>query len=588
MSLMSIGNKLSIDRTFKTTLERCLENKLINNEWIYPLIYEHDAYAFPYRAATKIRAKLEPYIYTSSKQPDQLQPKELQAANDNNAKYIVLIPVMANDDIGQISRILDIFKNQSYGTNNQESQNWVKSNLAVVIALNRARSLDDTINEAFMNQIENLKKINGIAYRVFGFFWTFSWISCNDTEVVKIDEVKKAYLLLRYLDAIAAKEVINTFEINEKGLSYELKQIVNMQKIRQRLLTEPFAQMFLDHFIESAPNSPKYLCSQDADVQAIRCSKDKKGLFEHYDYLIKSYMNKNLCLPDLLSTGYDISAQERQVLRVAIKIDMAVRSMFKDFPPYLPEPNFIWRVKDGVKVNQFSYIGQKSDDRALESLRLIQNAFKMKLLKNRVVFASCGRVTTILPRRMKTIKSESINFIIGSKCVLESLRSDKIQTHAFPHLWAYQLYRFLSISTSNVTDITTPLMEIYNVFNPISLVFAWHGASLSRYRPEFFYEVMRFYSDYVKYMLATNNGSKKRYKLIKNFYKTHSESREKKERLKIFLKVQKDKMLKAISQLKAFYSDKSASDFQELRYIVKTACNSGHAIYLELLKQISL
>ncbi|NGX63789.1 MAG: hypothetical protein KR126chlam6_01203 [Candidatus Anoxychlamydiales bacterium] len=324
---MSVITSVPLRAIIEKKLDKHLQEKRVNNRWIYPLIYESNTVnveAFPFRPDEMSHTKFDKYIYTSTtKQPNTLPKVE---PNSKTPKYTMLIPAKGSNNKEQVPNILNLFKDQSYGTTAKESRDWVKANLAAVIALNRPQSLEETVNEEFKDQIESTKKVDGIAYRVFGFFWTFDWITKSDADarvdakkakakkakgkkgevpkviVQKVEDrkVKDTYLLLRYLNADAAKEVRERFEGNDDSLSDELKQIMNIQKIRERLLTEPHAQVFLDHFAKKAPNSPRYLCSQDADVQSISCQQDQKGLFEHYDGLIRLYLKRKKALPSFL------------------------------------------------------------------------------------------------------------------------------------------------------------------------------------------------------------------------------------------------------------------------------------------------
>ncbi len=265
---------------------------------------------------------------------------------------------------------------------------------------------------------------------------------------------------------------------------------------------------------------------------------------------------------------------------------MAIRKVMTTyFTTYFPEPNFIWLVKDKIQASQFSFIGKGKVDHKLEALRLMQNAFKNDLSDpNQTTFGICGAVTTPIPERMKTQESKKNKFNIAEKPTLQGLRSRKAQLHSFPRVWANQLYPFLTISASTTTNITTPLMDLYGVFHPTSLIFAWKGQLIVNYKSEYFHKIMGFYQDYVKCMRAIYNDTTKRNMLIQNFCNVHGKNTDDKKQLETFLKFQIDEMFKAKASLKKIYDATPTSDPSELGKIVYTAINSGRAIYLKFKK----
>ena len=142
------------------------------------------------------------------------------------------------------------------------------------------------------------------------------------------------------------------------------------------------------------------------------------------------------------------------------------------FRSYFPEPNMAWLVKNGVKVTDFSFMGKAKKDRKLESLHLMQNAINRNLANvDNLAFGKSGHIITNTERmRTKVIEGKKkVSFT--KKEDFQSLRSSRAQSHAFSRTWAGQIYSFLNLKgVGKMTNVTTPLMGIYSVFHPISLI----------------------------------------------------------------------------------------------------------------------
>jgi len=593
----------------ESRIDQHLKYKLSNHLWVnlfFNEIEKFDVKNFPYVPDTNSGAILDRVIFEESGMANSF-PKV--KTNNNNTKYVALIPAKVSFKKEKISNILNILKNESYGTTKKESRAWVRENLAVVIALNRPRSIDNEVNNDFLDQVFLPKKVDGIAYNVFGFFWYFKWKSqIPNALVVKANAnykdlkyrnmyfkefntflypVKKSYLLLKCLNQNIAMKLRESLEDRDDKLSKELKQIINMQKIRERMLRKGYAQSYIDYFAKLAPRSSKYLCSLDADVISIRCKKDNKGLFEHYDNLIASYYKKRKILPSFLSTGYAASSNENPVLKAAIDIDMNVRSaMTAYFPAYFPEPNFAWLITNKVTISSFSFMGKNRRDRKLESLRLMQNAISKNLADiDSFVFGRCGHVITNTERmRTKTIEGKvEVNF--NKKEDFQSLRSNRSQSHSFPRIWAGQIYSFLDLKkVGRMTNVTTPLMKLYSIFHPLSLIEIFTNYTFDTLNKSF-KDVMNFYRDYLICLEYVWNKPTKREEPIKNFCdKYENGSKNRRQSLEIFLNHNIDEMFSAKSSLKQIIEKSTENDPKILTKIYKTAKASGNAIFLVLKK----
>lgn len=577
----------------ESRIDKHLKSKLANHTWLDLFFNDEkfDAKNFPYIPDVRSLATLDRATLPGSKTLDEYPTVE---AKSKKPKYVVLIPAKASFIIEKVARILKILKKESYGTTSKESKDWVQSNLAVVIALNRPKSIDNEVNQDFIDQVHSQKKVKGIAYRVFGFFWNFRWkrhIPKSLEGKVQLFypdlySVEKCYLLLKSLNFQAAKKVRELLEDKDDKLSLELSKIINMQKIRQMLLTQKYTQEFLDHFADGAPESPRYLFSGDADVITIRCPKDNKGLFEHYDNLIDDYLQEIKVLPDFLSTGYKAAEDENPVLKAIIDIDMGVRRyMTIFFPAYLPEPNFAWHVRKKVKASDFSFIGRGKNDRKLESLRLMQNAVAKKLSNlDLTVFGKCGQVTTNTERmRTKAIKGKT-KVTFNKREDFSSLRSRKAQSQAFPRNWANQIYPFLNIKAKKMTDVTKPLTKLYSVFHPIGLIQEFQSHLFCSWNQSF-KDVMNFYSDYIKCVLFIWTNTTKREERIQEFcnkYKNGSKTR--KQSLEIFVNYNIDNMFEAKASLQLLIDKSANANANLLKKILQVTLFSGCAIFFQLRK----
>ncbi|NGX50000.1 MAG: hypothetical protein K940chlam5_01609 [Candidatus Anoxychlamydiales bacterium] len=586
----------------ESRIDAHLKYKEANHRWLDLFSNEDedfDVNNFPYIPDVESLATLSRVTFSGSPRLNHFPEVE---ENSKNTKFVVLMPAKAVFKKERVLNILNIIKNESYGTAAKESNDWVRKNLAVVIALNRPFSIDSEVNDDFSYQVCSEKKVQGIAYSVFGFSWFFKWKSqtpkiLKDWAAGFLEEpdlylktfnqflypVKTAYLLLKSLDQDSAMIVRESLEDRDDKLSKELGEIINMQKIRQKLLTNPATQAYLNNFTTLAPKSPKYLCSLDADAITIRCREDQKGLFEHYDDLIASYLKKRKILPDFLSTGYKAAANENPVLQAAIEIDMEVRSvMTAFFPAYFPEPNMAWLVKNGFKASDFSFMGKAKKDRKLESLRLMQNAINRNLANiDNLVFGKCGHVTTNTERmRTKTIEGKT-RVTFSNESDFQSLRSSKVQSHAFPRTWAGQIYNFLNIKgAGGITNVTTPLMGIYSVFHPISLIQDYKSHIFDSWNQSF-KDVMNFYIDYARCMVAIYNKPTIRKKPIQDFcnkYKKNSSEAEK-QSLEIFLNFEINKMFASKAPLKQILDKQVNADPNILTKVFNVAIFSGHAIF---------
>lgn len=452
-------------------LERHIQEKFDNHPWIHKCLLGNPE-AFPYRVSQSGKAFIGKHTYSPHVLP-KTNPKSNEE-NEITPCYLVNIPLahLPNDgSYSCIKNLAKILKNESYGTDAKQSRVTVIQRLACVIGINQFSSIDPAVNRKFEDYIADIPKIEGIAYRVFGFFWEPCWDKESQFKG-KIYPVDQAFLLLKVISKIQAKIVRETYESSSEGLNSNVMGQIPFQHIRETIKNSLQTRYLAQYFAEQSAKTPIYYGVMDADCQSLRTDK---GLFSRLDAAISKHD-----IPSAITLGYSVSNDERPLIRLGVKMDMKVReAMCKVFPfgAYFPEPAsfFCVRKPDGnLKLSKFSFI---APGQALENRRLIQSGQKNNLLKN-AVFIADGGVTTGTPIGMKTIKNGKVDELspklIKQKQNLQSLRGIS-QTHVTPKQWADNLYIALDFSCSQVTDATGPMMHIFSVYDPISRMFSQVG-----------------------------------------------------------------------------------------------------------------
>jgi hypothetical protein len=239
-------------------------------------------------------------------------------------------------------------------------------------------------------------------------------------------------------------------------------------------------------------------------------SEDGVGAFSSLSALISEHQ------PSIASLGYRLSPTEAPLLRLAVRIDMAVRATMP--MPYFPEPFTAYKIRKPGQdhfLNSLSFSGKGEN---LESRRFIESG--KTVLTDGAIFSGVGGIVTKTPARMETAYNQTIQkitlAILKRKQTLQALRSRCIQSHAFPKQWADILYAGLPFKCGRVTDATTPMMHILGVFDPISRMYAIMG----RYSSKNFDQVIKTYekplTDVQKKVLSDANGELKTLGMTKN------------------------------------------------------------------------
>lgn len=469
-------------------LNKYLKIKLANKTWLLPCL-KGEIKKFPYRIYDKGTGQvLSDQIYYP-KYKNTTNPKNSQKVSP---RFIVNIPdgrsPSQNPLDQKYEKMLKRLKTQSFSTTSSASSRMFKSRVAVVIGTNQVESLDMAFNRAFVKMIKKTFCFSSIACRRFGFLWIAEY--CCNTFNKLFYSPKKSFLLLKVLSKAKAKKVRELVELHEEKLHPNIISQIPFQKIREIILRSKLTHDFANKFQKTSLASPIYLTVMDSDFLSLRMS-DKKGLFTKASDVTS--VRKPL---SVIGAGYSTHKGELPIIRLAVRIDMAVRfAMTRVIPysAYLPEPFLcvlLRKPNQNHHLKKLSFLGRGT---ALESRRLIKNGKTLKIFDNRMFFILKGIVTTS-PERWKTKKNRSCKKLtiakIKQKKFLKAIRGLS-QSHVHPKKWADQVYSAIDFSCSLVTDATTPMMYIYHVFDPIKRMFARKG----HFTVRAFNEVMANYNN---------------------------------------------------------------------------------------------
>jgi len=374
-----------------------------------------------------------------------------------------------------VGRIRKALSAQAFSTKSCLSARMGKRRMAVVIGINQIDSIDPELNRSFRSFIRKLPKMEELVCRVFGFQWKPNWYQVTDGNLYS---AKKAFLLLKVLSKDSAINVRLKFEM-PKSLHPDILSQLSMQRIREAVKNSRYTRTFVQHAARLAPTSPVYFTMMDADFLSLRTRGN--GLFSQMEEVVLSKGSVSV-----ISPGYQVKSQELPLIKLAVRLDMAVRAaMTKTVPygAYFPEPLTAVLVKRPGKKSFFHRLTFLGDGKMLESRRLIQSGRSSKHLEDKTCFFSEGGIVTTTPTRMKTKKNRSLSTLtkaqIKQKRCLQALRGLP-QTHATPKQWADNLYVGLDFTCARVTDCTAPMMYIFNVYDPISRMFSTSGKYSTR------------------------------------------------------------------------------------------------------------
>jgi hypothetical protein len=486
---------MGISLKTRDMLETHLQEKWDNHQWLDSCLHEKiedadgneiegNTDSFPYCPVENGKARFDKSFYMPRNPPTLLPevPQEGPIGTETAPLYLVNIPMRhlpGARGYTSFQRLLQLLKDEAFGTTPNQSRQEIQQRFALVLGINQIKSIDPSLNRAFTEYIGALPRINDLAYRVIGFFWKPQWMKKEGIEYVY--PLKKAFMLVKSFSPKIARMVRRVYEANHESLHSSIASQVPFRRIREEILHSKATYSFADHFLEeAADDTPIYFGLMDDDCQALRTSR---GLFSRFDTLIED--NES---PAAISLGYNVRLEERPLIRLAVKIDMRVRAAMNSVVPfsaYLPEPASMFCIRRaGEESHYLKDLSFRGQGEKLESRRLWQNGLKTGIFNRTVAFKADGGVTTSTPARMKTKKNEKVQTltpeVIKQKQYLQALRGLP-QTHATPTQWADNLYVGLDFQYPIVTHVTTPMMHIFSVFDPISRMF---DKELGRFSPK--------------------------------------------------------------------------------------------------------
>lgn len=479
-------------------LKAHIQAKLANSYWLDGCMNGR-LERFPYRPVSRGKAQLKPKaIY-----PDEAPHDPFVPLTNRKPLFLVNIPVGVSPRLehhsGKVTHIFKQLEEESFGTTPNASSRLVGNRVAVVLGVNQIYSIDPVLNRSFIKWIRLLPQVIPIHGRVFGFFWQPEWgkffsepklkgkVLAKKWEKLRWDclnnktlyPLQKCFLLLKAVSPASAKKVQKAYE-QPDGLHPNIVSQIPYQDLRERIKTSRLTRDLLDAMETGAPHSMIYYVTMDADTLALRVRAGGMGAFSRLDKLIVDHH-----APSIASLGYQLASTEPPLLRLAVEIDMAVRSQMPW--PYIPEPCGAYKVRLPDEESFLHQLTFKGAGKGLESRRFIQSG--SRYFTDGVVLGGDGIVTTT-PERMKTKNNQRDTLTLSNlktKCYLRSLRGRTIQTHAFPKQWAEMMYSGMGLHTACVTNATTPMMHIFGVFDPISRMYA----AADRYTSSTFDKVLR-------------------------------------------------------------------------------------------------
>jgi len=459
-------------------LERHIQEKYENREWLEKCL-RGKTKSFPYRPNAMGEATVSTPFRPVHHPTEQVTPPEGSASLFLANIPMRELPAMTHNH----AKCTALFKRiceESFGATSAESAAMIKNRVAVVLGINQIKSIDPELNRSFRRYIRDIPPNHNVVSRIIGFFWEPQWEATKDD----VYPIKKAFLLLKALDPAKAEKIRKEQE-QPRGLAESIIKQIPFQSIRQTIKNSGATRSLISQMEEDAPNSPIYFTLMDDDLISLRGSPTNEGVFSRLEALIAEHDE-----PSIASLGYSLEEDELPLLRLAVKMDMAVRSTMP--MPYFPEPFTAIKVRRPGTANFLRALTFIGAGKALESRRLIESG--LRTLNDGAVFSGDGGVVTATPYRMKTIYNQTVDTltpqILKKKASLQALRGRRLQTHAFPKQWADILYAGLGFRRGPVTDVTGPMMHIFSVYDPISRMF--DGSE--RYTSAVFNRVMKNYN----------------------------------------------------------------------------------------------
>lgn len=421
--------------------------------------------------------------------------------------YIVNIPLVLDLEVEkgqtQLHRLITLFQKQAFSDRDSKSEVKVRSRLALILAANRCKSIDKARNRAFKDFKMCFFKPYEI--KIFGFFWKPVW-HCKELETMHTSAMKTArnfFSALQKIDPVFAETVRSSLEEPANGVNKR----VPYQEIREIVKNSIYTREAVTRLRSYDVSRELYLGVMDPDCMRLR--NDGKGLFSHYNQIVKEKTEANNQAPTIMSTGYIAPDTAPPLIDLIIKLDQNARAaMFTYFPgaPYLPEPNLMIRILPHTDTVYETFMDPAIS--GLESRHIVKHVIAGRQLDKTIaiVFQRTGAIPTAIPNRFYTIVNSSSTPLtyerIGRKQTLKALRGITCQSHISPLWgWAYNIARELSVEGS--PEINKTLTQVLKIFDPISLA---KNFVEDRYSvDDHFYPLMRMYVQYFNTMMGIYN-----------------------------------------------------------------------------------
>lgn len=588
-------------------LKEHLREKCINRFWLGEALNTHanPHRYFPYRPEMDGQATIENKQFTPI-----LAPFSLPQDAPGKPAFLVNIPVAhlpLASGYEKLESMIKRLKEETFGqTTAAASRAHAQSKLAVVFGVNQIQSIDSEVNQAFEKYIEEIPRIDGLPYRVTGFFWTPSWEENSSWKKVKgvektlankpsleekIYSRDRAFRILKYINPPRAKSIRQLLE-GQGSLSLALQSQIPFQQIRQTIKESPFTLAFAQKFSTSPKPRPVFFVTMDADFLKLRTSA--KGYFSIYEDIIAETKHKKGYYPNVISLGYQLSPDALPIARIAVKCDQNVRIAMHTHIPgsiYFPEPGTGYYLSRNGKLienlQKFSFLAPSGQDkRAFESRRAINNGIRLRILhQSRFIYEPKYALITTMPGRMATTtakKYQTLNPADFKKWeVLRALRGIS-QVHFSPLDWAHYLYEGLPANLKTGAGIygktSRVLSRIFAAFDPINLIQTYKKTEAASY-PRAFNKIFGFYQ---KYSEALYKGERKgNYTIIRRIPGPQIKLNHELEKTRIFIQAQFSLLMSAKDELAELgFSD----PLQEK--VIDAARASGHAILSTLQEEM--
>ncbi|MFD5508490.1 hypothetical protein ACFWIB_12050 [Streptomyces sp. NPDC127051] len=229
-------------------------------------------------------------------------------------------------------------------------------------------------------------------------------------------------------------------------------------EIRQHIMKQPVVTQLVNHFTDTG-SSHVYLHISDSDTLSFVTPAGP---------LFSEAATRHLDTddpPDLLSGGYTAGADDRRMVKLAVKIDLAVRKAMADVDPklvYFPEPNTFVKVRtdwgmDGLEDGIGFGTGKGEGQNLVDSLEKVRSAPVTRAFDPGLAIST----------RADRIGGKVQDFD-GGPVTKDTLRQlcNLAQTHARPQEWSDRIARVHGTGR----DVLNPLSEaVFAIPEPGSL-----------------------------------------------------------------------------------------------------------------------